>query len=164
MKTPESITIRPASARDAVVVHAMIVELAASMQNEAKVSATRQDIASALSGNDPAIHALLAERDREPVGVALFFLTYSTWRGTRGVYLQDIYVTESERGSGLGRQLLGHVASWANERDANHLRLSVDRKNAAAQSFYKQLGLSLSEEEMVYDVVGGAFDDLSTAE
>ena len=140
--------------------HAMIVELARSMHAESKVSSTIQDIVSAMSGTDPAMHALLAEQKNKPVGLAVFFLTFSTWRGSRGVYLQDIYVAEEARGTGLGKRLLAAVIGWATDRGADHLRLSVDRDNADARAFYENIGLSYRDDEMIFDVAGESFRKL----
>ena len=140
----------------------MIMELADSIHAIEQVSSTIEDIERAMSGADPAIHALLAETDKRPVGVAVFFLSYSTWRGTQGVYVQDIYVAASARGTGLGKRLLAAVVSWAGDRGADHLRLSVDRDNTEARSFYDNIGLSYCEEEMIYKVVGKSFEDLAS--
>jgi len=162
LNTTDGITIRPATSEDAAAVHSMIIELARSTHAQAKVSSTRQDIGSAMSGSDPAMHALLAENDSKSVGLAVFFLTFSTWRGARGVYLQDLYVTENMRGTGLGKRLIAAVVAWATERGADHLRLSVDRDNASARAFYENIGLSFRDDEMIFDIVGKAFRRLGT--
>ena len=109
----DNISIRIASADDATLIHEMLKQLAGSMGAAGKMYSTAEDIVTALSGDTPATHALVAEDDSAPLGMAIFFLTYSTWRGSRGVYLQDIYVADGARDAGVGRTLMQQVAAWA---------------------------------------------------
>lgn len=140
----------------------MILALADTVGGRAGVSSTVQDFERALSGNAPAIHAVVAEQHGAAVGLAIFFPTFSTWRGSGGVYLQDIYVANGLRGSGVGRVLLQTVMDWANRRGATHLRLSVDRDNKLAQTFYESLGLGWREDEKIYEIAGDAFENAVT--
>lgn len=140
-----------------MAIHRLVVALAESLGDQEKVSATADDIYRALSGISPAIHALIAEQNQTVVGAAIFFLTFSTWRGNRGVYLQDIYLDPQLRGAGCGKQLIASVASWAAAHDADHLRLSVDSNNKAAQSFYASIGMAYCEKEMIYQISGDKF-------
>lgn len=156
-----TITIRAASPSDASTVHAMLLRLALAMGAPKKNSSSVKDIAAALSGDRPAIHALIGELQKKPVGVAVFFLTFSTWRGKPGVYVQDIYVAANARGAGLGRKLLQAVAAWGLQQGADHLRLSVDPSNAAARAFYASLGLKLREDEVIYAATGESFTSLA---
>ena len=160
MKSSEPNTIRQASADDAVAIHALIAALAESLGDRNRVSATVSDIRAALSGAEPALYAFIAERDEQVLGGATFFLTFSTWRGTRGVYLQDIYVSPAWRGSGGGKKLLASVVSWAAEHGADHLRLSVDHDNPEAQAFYQNAGMSYCDKEMIYQIEDRAFEAL----
>ena len=140
----------------------MLERLAESMGATRKMYSTVEDIVTALSGNTPAIHAFVAEDESAPLGMAIFFLSYSTWRGSRGVYLQDIYVAGGARDAGLGRRLMQQVADWATAHGADHLRLSVDRDNTAARSFYDNLGLSYRDDEMICTIVGDAFKSMGS--
>lgn len=160
MNTLQEITTRFAAPADAELVHGALLELAASMNESHKISSTVPDIKAALSGATPDIHAIVAQSNNETVGLGVFFLTFSTWRGARGVYLQDIFVAEGVRGTGLGARLLREVMSWGVDRGADHLRLSVDRNNNEARAFYESLGLSLRDDEMIYTIVGDACIEL----
>lgn len=130
------------------------------MDESHKISSTLADIEKALSGDTPDIQAIVARNNNETVGLGVFFLTFSTWRGARGVYLQDIFVAEGARGTGLGARLLREVISWGVDQGADHLRLSVDRHNKKARTFYESLGLSLRNDEMIYTIVGDACIEL----
>jgi len=147
-----------------VLVHALIVEMAHALDAQAQVRSTVEDFVDAMSGDNAAIHVLLAERGTVPLGITIFFLTFSTWRGTLGVYVQDIYVTPEGRGTGIGRTMLSKVAAWAAERGADHLRLSVDRDNAEAQAFYEKIGMSYCDDEMIYRITGSRFHDLGSGQ
>ena len=105
--------------------------------------------------------ALIAERNGEAVGLCLFFLTFSSWLGEPGLFVQDLYVGRSERGKGLGHRLLREAARWGRQRDATHLRLNVDRANATAKRFYENLDMEFRDTEDTYHIGGPAFADLA---
>jgi len=162
LRANAGISTRFASSEDAVLVHTMIIEMAHAMDAKARVRSTVEDFASAMAPDTADIHVLLAERGTVPVGITIFFLTFSTWRGALGVYVQDIYVTPEGRGTGIGKRMLSEVAAWASERGADHLRLSVDRDNVAAQAFYENIGMKFCEEEMIYRITGEKFEALGS--
>jgi GNAT superfamily N-acetyltransferase len=157
LKRTAPITLRQATPSDAPAIHTMILELADSLDANGRVTSTAGDIRGALSGDEPAVHAIIAENEGRPVGVAVFFLTFSTWRGARGVYLQDLFVRADAQATGLGRRLVDSVVAWARERGASHLRLSVDRRNSAARAFYEAVGMTHSDEECIYALAGPSF-------
>src|SRR5690606_12110781 len=107
------INIRVATAQDAIHIHTMIKALAEGLGMGEQVSSTPGDFLQHGFGDTPCFEALIAERDGLPIGLCLYFFTYSSWAGKRGVYLQDIYVDNSARGTGLGRQLLAETAKRA---------------------------------------------------
>src|SRR5581483_12413172 len=100
--------IRAANADDIPAIHAMIRELAAYEKAPEKARASEEQLAEALFGERPAAFAHVAVDDAsgEPVGFALWFLNFSTWRGVHGIYLEDLYVRPAARGGGHGRALL----------------------------------------------------------
>ena len=162
MKLDNEIAIRLASADDAGSVHSLIVDLAEAIGELHRVSSSVDDFRSALSGPNPGIHAFVVERNLERIGVAIFFLSFSTWRGNWGVYLQDIYVRADSRGTGAGKVLLANVAAWGIERGADHLRLSVDGDNTTARSFYERSGMTFCSREMIYQISDDEFRQLGT--
>ena len=89
---------------------------------------------------DPAAEAAVAEVDGEPVGFALWFSTFSTFRGQPGLYLEDIFVKPGFRGRGIGKGLLAAVARRAVERGCGRLEWLVLDWNAPAIGFYQSLG------------------------
>lgn len=164
MKKYSEVKVRMASADDAREIHALILELAEFTNDDKKVNSTIENICSALSGSEPLLHAFIAEQDGDPVGVAIVFLTFSTWRGSNGVYLQDIYVRPNLRSTGTGRKLLAAVATWAATRGADHLRLSVNTDNLTAQSFYGHVGMLHRDGEMIFQISGTSFEAMRSKE
>ncbi|WP_410609658.1 GNAT family N-acetyltransferase [Amycolatopsis sp. lyj-109] len=93
----------------------------------------------ALFGEAPKLFGHVAEVDGEIVGFAVWFLNFSTWRGVHGIYLEDLYVRSSQRGSGLGKALLAALAAECVANGYARLEWSVLDWNPATE-FYKALG------------------------
>lgn len=155
------IVVRTAARGDAAAIHDLLADLAATIGQTTQFKAGVEDLVRAGFGEDPAFHVLLAERCGKPLGLALFFHTYSSWRGSRGVYVQDLHVVASERGSGLGRRLLAAAAEQGRAAGCTHLRLSVARGNDGARGFYRRLGLAECHGEVVCEIADGGFTALA---
>jgi ribosomal protein S18 acetylase RimI-like enzyme len=158
---PEPARIRLATEQDVDKLHAMILALAKATGLREKVTSRPEDFRRFGSRGQPAFQALIAEQGTEAVGLALFFYSFSSWRGELGVYVQDLFVSDTVRGTGLGRRLVIETARLAKKRGATYLRLSVAKENVAAQKFYRGIGLSLSADECIYQAMGAAFDKLT---
>ncbi len=149
--------IRRAGEADAQTIHGMVLALAESIGKRHLVASSVHDIRSNGFGSDPAFDALIAESNGAAVGLCLFFESFSTWDGRRGVYVQDIFVSEAARGMGLGRRLIAAAAALSNARGGSYLRLSVEAENVMAQTFYERVGLRWSATERIYQVRGAGF-------
>lgn len=114
-----------------------------------------------MADETPAIYAFLAERAGKPAGVIVFFMTYSTWYGAPGVYVQDLFVAKASRGEGVGKLLLAAAARWSAARGATHLKLSVDADNQPAQAFYESTGFTHRDDELMYMIGGTEFLELA---
>lgn len=152
-----SATIRLATVDDAAAIHAMILGIGAAQGQAHKIASTVEDIRRHGFGAQPAFQALIAEAGGRPVGLSLFFPSFSTWRGKPGAYVQDLFVDPSERGTGLGRRLLAQTTALVRARGGVYLRLSVDAENVAAQGFYARVGLRHRDDEMIHQIDGEAF-------
>jgi GNAT superfamily N-acetyltransferase len=156
-----SVRIRLAGADDAAEIHRLICALAEYEREPDAVEATPESLAAQLREEPPPWEALLAERDGRAVGLALFFHNFSTWTGRRGLYLEDLFVDESERGRGTGRALMREVARVAVERGCGRLELAVLDWNTPSIDFYKSLGAVLQDEWTVVRVSGEALARLA---
>jgi GNAT superfamily N-acetyltransferase len=121
---------------DAVV--GLVYELAAYEKAPQDCHLTADQLRTALFGEAPALFGHVAEVDGEVVGCALWFLNFSTWRGVHGIYLEDLYVSETQRGSGLGKALLAALADECVQRGLERLEWSVLDWNPATE-FYKAM-------------------------
>jgi GNAT superfamily N-acetyltransferase len=155
--------IRPARPQDVPAIYALIRELADYERSLAEVVATEDQVRSSLFGPDPAVFAHVAEHEGSVVGFALWFLNYSTWLGTHGIYLEDLYVTPARRGSGLGRALLAELAGICVERGYGRLQWWVLDWNSAAIGFYRSLGAVAMDEWTVFRLTGPALADLAAS-
>ena len=97
---------------------------------------------------------MIAERDGEAVGFALFHGTFSTWECLPGSVLEDLYVPPEHRRGGVGEVLLGHVARTAVERGCARLEWAALDWNVPALSFYEKLGASRLDEWKVHRLTG----------
>ncbi|MFB6891258.1 GNAT family N-acetyltransferase [Kitasatospora sp. NPDC056327] len=150
--------IRTAVPADVPVIHAMIRELAEYEKAAHEAVATEEQLHAALFGAAPALFGLIAEDDStgEPVGFAVWFLNFSTWRGTHGIYLEDLYVSPASRGGGHGKALLLELARIAVERGYSRVEWSVLDWNTPSIDFYKALGAVPMDEWTVFRLTGDA--------
>ena len=144
--------IRAATPADVPVIHALIRELAEYEKALEEARASEEQLREALFGERSAAFAHMAVDDGsgEPVGFALWFLNFSTWRGVHGIYLEDLYVRPTARGAGHGRALLTELARICVQRGYARLEWSVLNWNAPAIGFYESLGARPQDEWTVY--------------
>ncbi|MFM9368184.1 GNAT family N-acetyltransferase [Streptomyces sp. Da 82-17] len=144
--------IRTATAEDVPEIHAMIRELADYEKALHEVRATEQDLRTALFGEQPAVYAHVAEDDAtgRVVGYALWFLTFSTWRGVHGIYMEDLYVRPEARGGGHGKALMAELARVCAARGYQRLEWAVLDWNEPSIRFYEALGARAQSEWPVY--------------
>ena len=147
MNTVNDITIRLARVEDVPQMHRILLELAGVLGKLDEIRGTEQDLEQFGFGDHPRFEAVLALEGDRAVGLAVFFYEYSTWRGTPGVYVQDLYVSNHLRGTGLGRDLLRAVRKRAREWGGRYVKLTVFDGNQEAISFYRHLGFELCEDE-----------------
>ena len=123
--------------------------------------ATDDDLRAQLFGAQPAAEVLIGEVDGEAAGFALFFHNFSTFLGTRGLYLEDLFVRPAHRGSGLGKHLMAALARIAVQRDCGRFEWSVLDWNEPAIGFYRALGASAMDEWTVQRLEGDALHALA---
>ena len=132
--------IRAAVPGDAGLILQLIRELADYEKLAHEVVATEQALSQTLFGEQPAAEVIIAERDGEAAGFALFFSTYSTFLARAGIWLEDLYVRPALRGEGIGKKLLAHLAGIAVARGCGRLEWAVLDWNEPAIGFYRALG------------------------
>lgn len=155
--------IRSAALDDVPEILTMIRELAAYERAEEQARATGEQLREALFGEHPAAFALIAEDDvtGETMGYALWFPRFSTWTGTRGMHLEDLYVRPQARGSGHGKALLAALAATCRQSGYDRFEWWVLSWNTPAIDFYTSLGVELMEEWKVCRLSGEPLEELA---
>ncbi|MEU0110489.1 GNAT family N-acetyltransferase [Streptomyces sp. NPDC006251] len=155
--------IRSATVNDIPEIRTMIRELAAYERAVEQARATEEQLREALFGAHPAAFALVAEDDEtgEAAGYALWFPRFSTWTGTRGMHLEDLYVRPGARGGGHGRALLASLAALCRRHGYDRFEWWVLDWNEPAIGFYKSLGAELLDEWKVCRLSGGPLEELA---
>lgn len=148
--------IRPAAPSDVSTILRFVRDLAEYEREPDAVEATEETLTEALFGSHPGAEAVIAEQDGAPIGFALFFHNFSTWKGRRGLYLEDLYVTPAARGSGAGKALLRHLAGIALDRGCARFEWSVLDWNTPAIDFYRAMGAVGMDEWTIQRVDGDA--------
>jgi GNAT superfamily N-acetyltransferase len=155
--------IRTARPGDVPVVLELVHELAVYEKEPDAVEATERMLADALFGAAPVASCHVAEVDGEVVGFALWYVTFSTWKGLPGLWLEDLFVRPAARGSGLGRALLQALAQVCVERSYARFEWWVLDWNIDAQGFYRSIGARPEDEWTVWRVDGDALASLGQA-
>ena len=158
-----TLAIRPVRAGEAALVLGFVRELAAYEKLTHEVAASEADIDAALFGAHPTAFCDVAEWAGEPVGFALWFLNFSSFRGRSGIYLEDIFVRPAHRGKGIGKSLLAELARRCVARGYSRLEWAVLDWNAPSIAFYRAQGAQLMDEWTVCRVDGDALVRLAEA-
>jgi GNAT superfamily N-acetyltransferase len=157
-----AVTVRPVRPADVPAVVAMVHELAAYERAPEECHLTAEQLHAALFAERPALfgHVAVGDGDPQPVGFALWFLNFSTWRGVHGIYLEDLYVRPDARAGGIGRALLAALAAVCVERGYQRLEWWVLHWNPARE-FYHAIGAVPMDEWVHYRLSGPALGALA---
>ncbi|MFT4545680.1 MAG: GNAT superfamily N-acetyltransferase [Bacteroidia bacterium] len=137
--------IRKGTVEDADSVLMLVRELAAYEKAPNEVTLTLEELKEDGFGRNSIYSLIVAELEGEIVGIALHYEKYSTWKG-RSLFLEDIIVTESKRGLGIGHLLFQEVIEVAKEKDSARMEWQVLDWNEPAINFYKKYNAELDGE------------------
>ncbi|HET8877388.1 MAG TPA: GNAT family N-acetyltransferase [Casimicrobiaceae bacterium] len=154
-----------ASAGDVADLHTLVRALAEYERLAHLCTSSEGDLAAALFGPHPVAEAMIARLDAESqdcIGFALFFHTYSTFLGRRGLWLEDLFVKPAHRGAGVGRALLARLAVLARERGCGRFEWSVLDWNRSAIAFYEGIGATVLSDWRIARVTGDALAQLAS--
>jgi GNAT superfamily N-acetyltransferase len=139
-----------------------LIRALAEYEHEPKAAlATEQDLLRDGFGAEPKFRCVIAEWDGAPVGFALYFYNYSTWKGRPGIYLEDLFVWPEYRGKGIGKALLLHLARTAVVENCGRYEWQVLDWNTPAIEFYEGLGAKRMKEWLPMRVEGKALLELA---
>ncbi len=138
--TAAGAVLRMATAEDVPTILGFVRALAAYERLEDEVMATEEDLHQSLFGTPARAEALLAELDGKPVGFAVWFYNFSTFRGRHGLFLEDIFVDPAHRGAGIGRAIFRFLAQRAIAQGCARMDWDVLNWNSTAIRFYRSIG------------------------
>lgn len=153
--------LREARPGDEPGILALIHALAVYEHEPDAVENSVEMLAATLFGAEPRAFAHVVERDGQLVGIAIWFLTYSTWTGRHGIWLEDLIVDEAERGSGYGKALMSALAAVCVERGYSRFEWTVLDWNAPSIAFYRSLGATPMDEWTTQRLTGEALEALA---
>jgi GNAT superfamily N-acetyltransferase len=140
-----SITIRRAERKDCKRLLELVQELATYERAPNEVTVTLEHFEESGFGANPVWWAFVAEEENIILGFALYYVRYSTWKGQR-MYLEDIVVTESARGRGIGKLLFDALIEEAKEKKFKGIVWQVLEWNEPAINFYKKYNAKFDPE------------------
>jgi GNAT superfamily N-acetyltransferase len=156
-----SVTVRVAHPLDTPTILGFIRKLADYEKLLHEVECTEEDLRRDLFGENPRAFCDIAERGGKPVGFALWFYSYSTFRGRAGIYLEDLFVEPGARGVGAGKALLRRLAQRCVEAELGRLEWAVLDWNAPSIAFYDSLGAMTKDGWTVRRLYGEALATLA---
>lgn len=158
---PDGATLREARPGDEAGLLACIRGLAEYEREPDAVENTVDALTRTLFGETPHAFAHVVERDGEIVGIAIWFLTYSTWTGTHGIWLEDLFVDDAQRGRGYGKALMASLAAVCVERGYARFEWSVLDWNEPSIAFYRSIGAVPMDEWTTQRLTGTHLEQLA---
>jgi GNAT superfamily N-acetyltransferase len=122
---------------------------------------TEAELDDVLFGKNAFVDCLIARDGTRPVAYAIFYPNFASFRGQKGVYLEDIYIDAAYRGNGIGEKMLVEIAGWAKDRGCRRIDFQVLDWNTPAASFYFKHGAVRDDDERHFKFVDEAFDKLA---
>ena len=156
-----TLSIRRAVPQDSALIFSLLCELADYERLLHELEASEADIDAALFCDTPRLFCEIAEWQSEPVGFAVWFFNFSTFRGRAGIYLEDLFVRPSHRGKGIGKAMLVHLAQRCLASRGAFLQWAVLDWNTPSIEFYKSLGAVMLDEWTGVRVSGDALGKLA---
>jgi GNAT superfamily N-acetyltransferase len=159
-------SIRPAQPQDVSAILGLVHALAIYEKAPDSVEATETHLREALFPQEqaPTAFAHVAVVDETVVGMAIWYITFSTWLGGAGIWLEDLFVLPEHRGSGLGKAMLATLAAVCAERGYGRLEWWVLRWNTPSIGFYDSIGGQPMDEWLTYRLDGRALASMASGE
>jgi GNAT superfamily N-acetyltransferase len=159
-----TITIRAAQRGEAGLVLDFVRELAGYERLRDSVDATEDMIDTALFAPHPRVFCDIAEWNGAPAGFALWFVSYSSFRGRHGLYLEDLFVRPQYRRRGIGRSLFVHLARRCVAEGWMRFEWAVLNWNEPSIRFYQALGAVLLDDWKIGRLTGTALEQAAALE
>jgi len=156
-----NLAVEPITEKDVPVILDLMREFAEFEKLSDFLGVTEERLRAAMFGPGAFVEGFIALSGREPAGYALFYPCFATFRGQRGIFLEDLYVSEEYRGKGIGEDLLRQIAQVASSRGFERIDFQVLEWNSPAIRFYEKLGATRNEVERHFTFGDSAFLELA---
>jgi GNAT superfamily N-acetyltransferase len=157
--------IKAATKRDIPQIVSLIREFAEFEKLSEFCEVTEDKLCAGMFSEKPCVEGLMAfDESNKVVGYALFYENFASFRGQRGVYLEDLYVVPEMRKAGVGLALMKHLAKLATERGAERMDWQVLTWNEPAIRFYELLGAEIDPSERHWKLTGADFERLANVD
>ncbi|MBV9533499.1 MAG: GNAT family N-acetyltransferase [Bradyrhizobium sp.] len=156
-----SLAIHRARSDEVPLIMSLVRELAEYEKLSPELEVSEAMLEAALFAKPSRLFCEIAEWNGAPAGFAVWFLNFSTFAGSFGIYLEDLFVRPPYRRNGIGRALLAHLAHECVKNGWSRLQWAVLDWNAPAIAFYESLGAVLMDEWTLCRVKGGALQSLA---
>ncbi len=153
--------IREAIADDVPAILELMREFAEYENLLEYLEVTAQDLQKVLFGEDAFVNCLIALDDVEPIAYSFFYPTFSSFRGQKSVYLEDIFITKDYRKFGIGEKMLKEIAKTGKEFGAVRMDFQVLKWNESAIKFYKKNGAEMVKDERHFKFTDETFKKLA---
>ena len=150
--------IREGQKKDCDLIRNYILKLARYEKAEHEMILTAETLANDGFSKNPLFKSLILEFDSEPVGFALFYYRYSTWKG-KTLYLEDLYVDSEKRGNGIGLSVMKYLVQHAIKMECKRFEWQVLDWNTPSIEFYKKIGAELDSEWINCKLRESQFED-----
>lgn len=154
-------SVRPARVEDAPLIFALVRELADYEHLLPELRADEADLRAALFCDRPRVFGAVAEIGGQAAGFALWFYTFSSFRGRHGIWLEDLFVRPAFRGRGCGKALLAYVAALCVAEKLGRFEWSVLDWNEPSIRFYGAMGATLMDQWRICRIEDGALARLA---
>ncbi len=143
MEYSEKINIRKGKEEDIASVFRLVEELAVHHKHDPDyIDNTAAQMETDAFGKEPYFHFIVAEENGVIVGATIYYFIYSTWKG-KSLYLEDLIITHSHRGKGIGKLLMQALADEAVAHGARKMKWQVAEDNDSAIGFYEKISADL---------------------
>lgn len=153
--------IKPAAEKDIPEIVRLLRRFAEFENLSHEFSLTEQSLRAAVFGEKAFVYLLIGSQENRLIACALLYPKYASFRGERGLYLEDLYVEASERGKGFGLAMLKYAARFAKSNGFQRLDWQALKWNAPAIDFYIKIGAELDDGNVNFRLVGENFEDLA---
>jgi GNAT superfamily N-acetyltransferase len=156
-----NLSIQKASRADIVSVIGLLHEFADYEKLREHCEITEDRLSDAVFGDDAFVECIIALDRDTPIAYAIFYPNFSSFRGQKGMYLEDIFITAGYRGKGVGDAMLKEIARLARLKGFERIDFQVLEWNTPAIKFYEKCGAVRDDDERHFKFVGEAFESLA---